>query len=143
MNVRSILDHKGRAVATIRPEAGIEEAVALLRHRGIGALVVSRDGTIVEGIISERDIVRALGEWGSDIGGMRVATLMSREVVTCTEADSVVDLARLMTERRIRHLPVIERGALVGIISIGDVVKSRIAEVESEVEAVKDMIAHA
>ncbi len=143
MNVRSILDHKGRAVATIRPEAGIEEAVALLRHRGIGALVVTSDKTIVEGIISERDIVRALGEWGSDIGGMRVATLMSRDVVTCTEADSVVDLACLMTERRIRHLPVIERGALVGIVSIGDVVKSRIAEVESEVEAVKEMIAQA
>jgi CBS domain-containing protein len=143
MNVRSILDHKGRAVATIRPEAGIEEAVALLRHRGIGALVVTRDNTIIEGIISERDIVRALGEWGSDIGGMRVATLMSREVVTCTESDSVVDLARLMTERRIRHLPVVERGALVGIVSIGDVVKSRIAEVESEVEAVKEMIAQA
>ncbi len=143
MNVRSILEHKGRAVATIRPEAGVEEAVALLRHRSIGALVVSRDKTIIEGIISERDIIRALGEWGSDIGGMRVATLMSRDVVTCTEADSVVDLARLMTERRIRHLPVIERGALVGIVSIGDVVKSRIAEVESEVEAVKEMIAHA
>jgi len=143
MNVRSILEHKGRTVATIRPEAGIEEAVALLRHRGIGALVVSRDGTIVEGILSERDIVRALGEWGFDIGGMRVATLMSRDVVTCTEADSIVDLAGLMTERRIRHLPVIERGALVGIVSIGDVVKSRISEVESEVEAVKELIAHA
>lgn len=142
MNVRSILEQKGRAVATIRPEAGIEEAVAVLRHRGIGALVVSRDKTIVEGIISERDIVRALAEWGSDIGGMRVATLMSREVVTCTEADSVADLAQLMTERRIRHVPVVERGALVGIVSIGDVVKGRIAEVEQESEAMRELIAH-
>jgi CBS domain-containing protein len=143
MNVRTILEHKGRAVATIRPEAAIAEAVAQLRHKGVGALVVSRDGTIVEGIISERDIVRALAEWGTDIGGMQVAALMSREVVSCTEVDSIGDLARLMTERRIRHLPVIERGALVGIVSIGDVVKSRIEEVESESEAMREMISHA
>ncbi len=143
MNVRTILEHKGRAVATIRPEASIEEAVAVMRHRGIGALVVSRDNAIVEGIISERDIVRAMAEWGFDIGGMRVATLMSREVVTCTEADSVGDLARLMTERRIRHLPVVQRGALAGIVSIGDVVKGRIAEVEFESEAMRELIAHA
>jgi CBS domain-containing protein len=143
MNVRSILEHKGRAVATIRPEAGIEEAVALMRHKGVGALVVSRDSAIVEGIISERDIVRALAEWGSDIGGMRVATLMSRDVVTCTEADSIGELAQLMTERRIRHLPVVTRGALAGIVSIGDVVKSRIQEVESESEAMRGLIAQA
>jgi CBS domain-containing protein len=143
MNVRSILEHKGHAVATIQPEAGIEEAVALLRHRGVGALVVSRDGATVDGIISERDIVRALAEWGTDIGGMRVATLMSREVVTCTGADSIGDLARQMTERRIRHLPVVEHGALAGIVSIGDVVKGRIAEVESESEAMRELIARA
>jgi len=143
MNVHSILEHKGRAVATIRPEAGIEEAVALLRFKGVGALVVSRDQTIVEGILSERDIVRALAEWGSDVGGMRVATLMSRDVVCCTEADSIADIMRLMTERRIRHLPVVERGALAGIVSIGDVVKSRIEEVELESKVMREFIASA
>jgi len=143
MNVRTILDHKGRGVATIRPEAAIAEAVALLHQKGIGALVVSRDGTVVEGVISERDIVRALAERGTGIDGLTVAALMSREVVACTEMDGIGDLARLMTERRIRHLPVIERGALVGIVSIGDVVKSRIEEVESESEAMRDLISHA
>ena len=143
MNVRSILEHKGRAVATIQPEAGIEEAIALLRHRDVGALVVSRDRATVDGIISERDIVRALAEWGTDIGGMRVATLMSRDVVTCGEGDSIGDLARLMTERRIRHVPVVERHVLAGIVSIGDVVKGRIAEVESESEAMRELIARA
>jgi CBS domain-containing protein len=140
MNVHSILARKGRGVTTVRPEARIEEAVALLRHKGIGALVASRDGVIVEGIVSERDIVRALAEWGPDIGGLHVATLMSREVVTCTEADSIADIMMLMTERRIRHLPVVERGALVGIVSIGDVVKSRIEEVEREAETMREFI---
>jgi len=142
MNVRTILELKGRAVATIPPEATVDDAVALLHRRGVGALVVSRDGTIVEGIISERDIVRALAERRTGIGGVAVAALMSREVVTCREVDSIGDLARLMTERRIRHLPVIERGALAGIVSIGDVVKSRIAEVESESEAMRELISH-
>ncbi|HEY5210278.1 MAG TPA: CBS domain-containing protein [Stellaceae bacterium] len=143
MNVRSILEHKGRTVATIRPDTGIEAAVALMRFKGVGALVVSTDSAVVEGIISERDIVRALAEWGTDIGGMRVATLMSRDVVTCTEADSIADLMRIMTERRFRHIPVVERGALVGIVSIGDVVKSRIEEVESESDAMRGLIAQA
>jgi CBS domain-containing protein len=143
MNVRSILDRKGRVVVTIPPEASIEEAVALLRQRRIGALVASRDGTALDGIISERDIVTALAEWGSDIGNMRVATLMSREVITCSETDTIAELMRLMTERRIRHLPVVERGAITGLVSIGDVVKSRIEEVESESEAMRELIAHA
>ena len=143
MNVRSILEHKGHTVAAVPPEASVEEAVARLRHLGIGALVVSRDGTIVEGIISERDIVRAFGEWGFDIGAMRVATLMSRDVVTCREADHIAELMRLMTERRIRHIPVVERGALIGIVSIGDVVKARIAEIESDSQAMRELIASA
>jgi CBS domain-containing protein len=143
MNVRSILERKGRAVATIRPDASVEAAVALLRLKGIGALVVSRDGALVEGIISERDVVRAMAESGSEIGGMRVSALMSSEVVTCGEADSIAELMRLMTERRIRHLPVIAHGALAGIVSIGDVVKSRIEEVESESAAMRELIAQA
>ena len=143
MNVRGILEHKGRTVTIIRPDAGIEAAVALMRFKGVGALVVSQDNTTVDGIISERDVVRALAEWGTDIGGMRVATLMSRDVVTCTEADSIADLMRIMTERRFRHIPVVERGALVGIVSIGDVVKSRIEEVESESDAMRGLIAQA
>ncbi|HEX4112513.1 MAG TPA: CBS domain-containing protein [Stellaceae bacterium] len=143
MNVRSILERKGRAVATVRPDASVEAAVALLRLKGIGALVVSRDGENVEGIISERDVVRAMAEFGAEIGAMHVAALMSREVVTCDEADDIAALMRLMTERRIRHLPVIARGALAGIVSIGDVVKSRIEEVESEATAMRELIAQA
>jgi CBS domain-containing protein len=143
MNVRSILERKGRAVATVRPDTSVEAAVALLRLKGIGALVVTRDGAIVDGIFSERDVVRALAEFGVEIGAMRVETLMSREIVTCGEADGIAELMRLMTERRIRHLPVIANGALVGIVSIGDVVKSRIEEVESEASAMRELIAQA
>ena len=143
MNVRSILEHKGRAVAIIRPEAGIEEAVALLRHRER-----RRAGGQPRPGDRRRHHFRTrhrpcLAEWGTDIGGMRVATLMSRDVVTCGRGDSIGDLARLMTERRIRHVPVVERGALAGIVSIGDVVKGRIAEVESESEAMRELIARA
>src|SRR6185437_15441735 len=131
MNVEAILRNKGRSVTTIAPEARIATAVALLRRHAVGALVVSRDGASIDGIISERDIVTAL------------ADLMSRRVITCRRDDAVADLAALMTERRIRHLPVIDRGALAGIVSIGDVVKHRIDEVEGEASSMREFIASA
>jgi len=143
MNVLKILTAKGRAVATIRPDASIGEAAALLRAKGIGALVVSRDGGTIDGILSERDIVRALADQGVHIVDLRVAALMSRDVVTCGEADSIADLMMLMTERRMRHIPVVEGGVLAGIVSIGDVVKNRIEEVETEALAMRELITSA
>ena len=143
MHVESILRNKGRNVATIAPEARIATAVALLRRHAIGALVVSCDGVAVDGILSERDIVIALADHGAATLDLAVRDLMSREVITCKPGDAVADLAALMTERRIRHLPVIDRGALAGIVSIGDVVKQRIDEVEGEASSMREFIASA
>jgi CBS domain-containing protein len=130
-------------VTTIAPDASIATAVALLRRHAIGALVVSRDGVAVDGILSERDIVIALADHGAAALDLSVAKLMSRDVITCGRDDAIADLAALMTERRIRHLPVVDRGALVGIVSIGDVVKSRIDEVEGEASSMREFIASA
>jgi CBS domain-containing protein len=141
MNVDAILRTKGRSVATIASEASIADAVHELRTRGIGALVVSDDGRAVAGILSERDIVHALAEHGPGLLAMQVAQLMTRRVVTCTPADTVSDLMARMTERRIRHLPVVEGGALIGIVSIGDLVKNRIEEVEFEADSLRSFIA--
>lgn len=143
MNVESILRKKGRGVITIAPDARIATAVALLRRHAIGALVVSRDDIVVEGVLSERDIVLALADHGAAALDHSVARLMSRQVATCAPEDRVADLAALMTERRIRHLPVVARGALAGIVSIGDIVKSRIDEVVDEASSMRDFIASA
>jgi CBS domain-containing protein len=143
VNVEAILRNKGRNVVTVTPNARISAAVALLRRHGIGALVVSGDGSSVDGILSERDVVHALADQGTKALEVDVAQLMSRRVVTCKPADSIADLMGLMTDRRIRHLPVVERGALIGIVSIGDVVKNRLDEVESEATSMREFIAGA
>jgi CBS domain-containing protein len=143
MHVESILRNKGRSVTTIAPDARIATAVALLRRHAIGALVVSRDGVAIDGILSERDILIALADHGAAALDLTVAELMSREVITCQRDDAIADLAALMTERRIRHLPVVDRGALAGIVSIGDVVKNRIDEVEGEASSMREFIASA
>lgn len=143
MNVETILRNKGRNVITVRPDAKVGAAVALLRRHGIGALVVSGDGAAIDGILSERDVVHALADQGDRTLGLEVAQLMSRRVVTCKLGDTVADLMALMTERRIRHLPVVERGKLAGMISIGDVVKTRLDEVESEATSMREFIAGA
>jgi len=143
MNVETILRNKGRNVITVGPEVKVAAAVALLRRHGIGALVVSDDGASIDGILSERDIVHALADHGDKILGFDVAQLMSRPVVTCKLGDTVADLMGLMTARRIRHLPVVEAGALAGMISIGDVVKNRLDEVESEATSMREFIASA
>jgi CBS domain-containing protein len=143
MHVETILRSKGRSVTTVAPEARIATAVALLRRHAVGALVVSRDGVEIEGIISERDIVIALADHGAATRQLTVADLMSRHVITCQREDAIADLAALMTERRIRHLPVVDRGALAGIVSIGDVVKHRIDEVEGEASSMREFIASA
>jgi len=142
MNVETILRAKGRDVATISPEASIGEAVRALASRGIGALVVSEDGTTVEGILSERDIVRALADLGGALLDAKVAELMTRRVHTATPTDAIEDLMGMMTQKRIRHLPVVsEEGGLCGIVSIGDVVKNRLDEIEFEASSLRSMIA--
>ena len=143
MNVESILKSKGRSVFTVRPDANVADAVALLHRHGIGALVVSQDKASVDGILSERDIVHALSAHGGQSLELTVAQLMSRRVVTCKPSDTVADLMALMTDRRIRHLPVVEHGRLAGMISIGDVVKNRLDEIESEATSMREFIAGA
>jgi len=141
MNVETILRGKGRNVITIAPDASVKAAAELLRRHGIGALVVSRDGATLDGILSERDIVHGLAEHGGAALDYAVARLMSPRVVTGTASDSIAELMALMTERRIRHIPVVEHGRLAGIISIGDVVKNRLDEVESEASSMREFIA--
>jgi CBS domain-containing protein len=141
MNVEAILKGKGRSVATVPPDATIEEAVNELRRRGIGALVVSRDGVTVDGILSERDVVHALADRGSGLLDLPVSALMTSRVFTCTSRDSIAELMAMMTDRRIRHLPVVEDGRLSGIVSIGDVVKMRLDEVEYEASSLRSFIA--
>lgn len=141
MNVEAILRSKGRSVATIAPTATVGNAVRELKSRGIGALVVSDESGRVAGILSERDIVHALAEHGAALLAMKVDQLMTRRVVTCSPEDTVSELMARMTERRFRHLPVLKEGALIGIVSIGDLVKNRIEEVEFEASSLRSFIA--
>jgi CBS domain-containing protein len=143
MNVETILLGKGRTVATIRPHETVIAAIAIMRDRNIGALVVSDSGDTVDGIISERDIVHGLADHRSALLSVDVAEAMTRRVLTCDPADSVADLMAEMTNRRIRHLPVVSNGRLVGIVSIGDLVKSRLDEIEFEARSLRSFIAGA
>ena len=143
MNVESILRTKGRAVATIRPDETVGAAVDALISRNIGALVVSEDGNSVDGIISERDIVHCLAARGADFLALNVSEAMTARVVTCDPSDSVDQLMAEMTNRRIRHFPVVQDGRLCGIVSIGDVVKNRLDEVEYEARSLRSFIAGA
>jgi CBS domain-containing protein len=141
MNVQQLLDGKGTMVATIRADATLAEATASLRDHGVGALVVSADGRELAGILSERDVVRAMAAHGSSTLGRDVASAMSGNVVTCRPDDTCDDLMAMMTERRIRHLPVVDGdGSLAGIISIGDVVKARLGQLELENDQLHEYI---
>jgi CBS domain-containing protein len=142
MKVRDILAHKGSAVVTVRPDTTVATAIHRLMLERIGALVVSDDGVRVLGIVSERDIVRVVAERGADAlaPDLTVEAMMTRNVLTCGLEDSVKDLMTTMTQRRIRHLPVVENGRLVGIVSIGDVVKNRLEEVELEANVLREYI---
>ena len=140
MKVRNIIGDKGREVATIRSESTISTATNLLKLKGIGALVVSEDGSQVAGIISERDIVRGLVDHGHELLDMRVSELMTRTVKTCALDADVTEIMGEMTRSRVRHLPVLEKGALVGIVSIGDAVKLRLDELETETNVLRDFI---
>ena len=140
MKIRDMLAAKGAAVATIQPYATIDTALHRLKLERIGALVVSEDGASVAGIISERDIVRGLPEHGCALLEMKVSEVMTRTVRTCGLDASLPEIMGEMTRRRIRHLPVVEDGTLRGIISIGDVVKNRLEELETETHVLRDYI---
>jgi len=140
MNVESVLNAKGSSVVTARPNLPVVEIAKLLADAGIGAVVISVDNARVQGILSERDIVRAIAEQGDKALALPASDLMTRDVVTCGPADHVADLMGIMTEKRIRHLPVVSEGTLSGIISIGDVVRCRVQEIESEAEALRTYV---
>lgn len=141
MTVAAILRTKGSDVATIAPDATVEAAVAALGERRIGAMVVSTDGRTGIGILSERDIVRVLAERGAKALAMPVSAAMTAPIRTCRMDDDVSTVMGEMTRHRIRHLPVVEDGRLAGIISIGDVVKRRVDDLETESSAMREYIA--
>ena len=140
MNVESILKSKGSSVVTIAPDETVARALSILEAHEIGALVVSADRVRVEGILSERDIVRGLALRGPGLLEVKVSEVMTPEVYVCEPGDTVAELMSQMTQRRIRHLPVVVSGQLQGIVSIGDVVKHRVGEIESETEALREYI---
>ncbi|MGY1685621.1 CBS domain-containing protein [Geodermatophilus sp. SYSU D00804] len=140
MQIASLLRRKGPDVVTVAPDRPVRAALALLAEHRIGALVVSRGGGAVDGIVSERDVVRALHASGPEVLDGPVSALMTAEVRTCVPGASVHDLARTMTDHRIRHVPVVEDGRLLGIVSIGDVVKARLDELQEERDHLVDYI---
>ncbi len=141
MTVQAILNVKGTDVATAPADTSVKDIVQKLRDRGVGALVISDDGTTVRGIISERDVMRGLAKNGAAALDMKAAELMTKDVRIGKLTDTIADVMATMTERRIRHLPIVEDGALCGIVSIGDAVKARLGEVETEAHALRDYIA--
>jgi CBS domain-containing protein len=140
MTVNAILSTKGRDVVTIEPTATLAAAVGVLAARRIGALVVLGADRRVIGILSERDVVRAISERGDGALRQPLAEVMTRSVITCSESDTISALMERMTAGKFRHIPVLEQDRLVGIISIGDVVKHRLTEMERESEALRDYI---
>jgi CBS domain-containing protein len=140
MRIADVLRHKGNAVATIGPGVAVSALIAELAEHNVGALPVVDGGRLV-GIVSERDVVRRLHDGGAALLDRSVADIMTTSITTCAPGDAVVDLARIMTTRRFRHLPVLEDGELVGIVSIGDLVKARIDLLESEREQLQSYIA--
>ncbi len=143
MSIQSILDHKGNKVVTIPPDTRVGTAAHRMRLERIGAIVIASAGSRIEGILSERDIVQGLTEHGAAVLDMPVSALMSRNVLTCKPDAEIRDVMRLMTLHRIRHVPVAENGVLRGIVSIGDVVKSRLEDMELEANVLRDYaVAH-
>ncbi len=138
MKVEDILRNKGSVVETIRPDAKVLMAVHRMRMQNVGALVVSRDGERVDGVLSERDIVRGLTNHGADLVEMSVVAVMSRSVPTCAPGDSLTSVMSQMTRTRNRHVPVVDDGRLCGIVSVGDVVKHRLEEMELETSVLRD-----
>ena len=140
MNVDQVIRKKGRHVETISPQLSISGAVKQLAEQNIGALIVVNDQEELVGVVSERDVIRCLAGRGSRILNREVQEIMSRGVVTCGLNDTVSQAMKIMTDRRMRHLPVLDNGRLVGMISIGDLVKHRVAEIEFETRFINDYV---
>ncbi|OYY07361.1 MAG: inosine-5-monophosphate dehydrogenase [Rhizobiales bacterium 35-68-8] len=140
MSVRLLLQRKSGDIVTISPEASLNEAVACLAEHRIGAVMALSAAGQLEGILSERDVVRILAEKGPDILTSPVSSVMTRAVVTCTPDEAIPVIMERMTRGRFRHVPVVEAGKIIGIISIGDVVKHRVEEMERESAELRDYI---
>jgi CBS domain-containing protein len=139
MTVRAILDTKGHQIQSVEPDAKLSAAIKMLAERKIGAVLVMSKGQI-EGILSERDIVRVLGERGAGVLDEPVSAVMTRKVISCKQTDTVSAIMEMMTSGKFRHLPVVEDSKVVGLISIGDIVKWRVREYEAEQEALREYI---
>ena len=143
MTVANILESKRTAVLWVPPVLSIGEVAERLRSADVGVMIVSNDGEVLKGLISERDVAHGLAVHGAALLSLKVSDVMARSVITCAPGDSVADIARIMTMRRIRHIPVVDGGKIVGVISIGDVLKSRISEIELEANVLRDLaVAH-
>lgn len=142
MTVARIIDEKGRDVVTAAPDASLTEVVAVLSENRIGAVVVT-EGDAIRGILSERDVVRTIAHHGSAALRMRAGDCMTREVVTCAPEDTINSVMRTMTTGRFRHVPVVAGGRLAGIVSIGDIVKRRLEDVQREADQIREYIATA
>jgi CBS domain-containing protein len=138
MKVSDIIQTKGSVVKTVRPEASAREVSVRLQADQIGAMVVSDDGKSIDGIVTERDLAYGLAAHGSELPTMPVSSLMTKAVIVCSPDESITHVMKLMTQRRVRHLPVREGAKLVGIISIGDVLKHRLDELELEANVMRD-----
>lgn len=143
MSVAAILKHKGHRVISVQPATTVNDIAALLGERRIGAVLVLDEAEHLQGIVSERDIVRVIGQHGAAALDLTAADVMTREVRTATPATRVVEAMEIMTQGRFRHLPVLDYGVLIGLISIGDIVKARITEQEHEVDSLKAYVAGA
>lgn len=143
MSVERILAGKGRDVISIDPQSTLAEAARMLNQHRIGAIVVIDAAEALVGILSERDVVRAVAEGGAEALRQPVSSRMTGQVVTCRPNAGIDELLTLMTERKFRHVPIVEGGRLRGIVSIGDIVKQRLAEIETEHRALRDYIATA
>lgn len=141
MTISTILKSKGSNIVSVRPDETIDSAAKCLQREKIGAVLVMDSGGKLCGVLSERDIVNGLANHGSGLLERTVSELMTRDVITCHPSDRVTRVMGMMTDRRIRHLPVLDGGELVGVVSIGDIVKRRMEEIESEAEALRSYIA--
>jgi CBS domain-containing protein len=139
MSVADIVKTKGRAVKTIRPDETAKALAEHLKDERIGAMIVSHDGSALDGIISERDLAYGLAIYGDKLPSMSVSELMTKRVIVCAPQDSIVEVMNVMTQRRIRHLPVKDGEQLIGIISIGDVLKHRLGEIQLEANVLRDV----
>lgn len=138
MRVADILKSKGPRVVTIRPTETMGALSRRMRLENVGSVVVSHAGLTLDGIISERDLVNGLATHGGEVEHRPVSEFMTKHVTTCAPSDSVVEIARTMTQRRIRHLPVVQDGRLIGLVSIGDVLKHRMEELKLEADVMRD-----